>query len=73
MTATRSGSTVQSGQPASRSAARAAETAQRWPSSICAATFGGMGSFQATGSQPNSRTQPPIREYVLSGACRSTS
>ena len=61
MTATRSLSTFQPGQPASVSAARAAETAHRCPSSICAATLGGIGSRQATGSQSNSRTQPPIR------------
>ena len=62
MTATRSVSTFQPGQPASTRAVRAAEIAQRWPPSIWAATLGGIGSFQATGSHGNSRTHPPIRE-----------
>ena len=73
MTATRSGSTVQSGQPASSSAARVHATAHFWPSSICALTAGGIGIRHASGSQGNSRTQPPMREYVLSGACGSGS
>ena len=60
ITATRSPSTFQFGQPASSSAAREALIAQRCPSSICLATVGGIGSFQATGFQSNSRTQPPI-------------
>ena len=62
MTATRSLSTVQPGQPASSRARRAAERAHRWPSSIWFATVGGIGSRQAIGSQSNSRTQPPILE-----------
>ena len=61
MTATRSGSTRQSGQPASSSAERAADTAHCWPTSICSATFGGTGSRQASGSHGYSRTQPPMR------------
>ena len=61
-TATRSGSTLQPGQPASIRAARAAATAHFWPSSIWSPTFGGSGSRQPIGSHPNSRTQPPIRE-----------
>ena len=73
ITATRSGSTVQSGQPASISAARVHATAHFWPSSICVLTAGGIGSFHASGSQGKSRTQPPIREYVLSGTCGSGS
>ncbi len=73
MTATRSLSTDQFGQPASVSAARAAEIAQRWPSSICAATIGGTGSRQATGFQSNSRTQPPMVLYVLSATLWSSS
>jgi len=52
---------------ASVNAARAAGIAQRWPSSICAATIGGTGSRHAIGSQAKSRTHPPIRLYVLSG------
>jgi hypothetical protein len=68
MTATRSLSIDQLGQPASISAARAPTCAHRWPSSICAATVGGIGSFQRIGSQSNSRTHPPIVEYVLSRA-----
>ena len=54
-------------------AARAAEIAQRWPSSICAATMGGTGSRQAIGFQSNSRTQPPMVLYVLSGTLWSSS
>ncbi len=73
MTATRSVSTGQPGQPASISAARAAEIAQRWPSSIWAATMGGTGSRQASGLQSNSRTHPPIVQYVLSGTLWSSS
>ena len=73
ITATRSGSTVQSGQPASSSAARVHATAHFWPSSICALTAGGIGSFHASGSHGKSRTHPPMREYVLSGACGSGS
>ncbi len=73
MTATRSESTPQAGQPAIVRAERAAERAQRWPSSICLATVGGMGSRQAIGSHSNSRTQPPIVEYVLSGTAWSSS
>ena len=73
MTATRSGSTVQSGQPASSSAERVAATAHFCPPSICALTAGGIGSFHASGSQEKSRTHPPMREYVLSGACGSGS
>ena len=73
MTATRSGSTFQSGQPASSSAARLQAIDQRWPASICSLTFGGIGSFQLIGSQTKSRTHPPIFEYVLSGAAGSGS
>jgi hypothetical protein len=62
MTATRSGSTVQSGQPASSSADRLHATDHFWPSSICALTAGGIGSFHASGSQLKSRTHPPMRE-----------
>ena len=62
MTPTRSGSTPQSGQPASTSAERAALTDHCWPRSICAATLGGSGSRQAIGSHGYSCTQPPIRE-----------
>ena len=62
MTATRSLSTPHAGHPASVSAARAAETAHRCPSSICAATMGGTGSRHATGFHSNSRTHPPIVE-----------
>ncbi len=62
MTATRSGSTVQPGQPASMSARREADRAQRWPWSIWADTVGGIGSFQRIGSHSNSRTHPPIVE-----------
>ena len=73
MTATRSGSTVQSGQPASSSAERVPATAHFWPPSIWVLTAGGIGSFHASGSHAKSRTHPPIREYVLSGACGSGS
>ena len=73
MTATRSGSTVQSGQPASSSAERVPATAHFWPSSIWVLTAGGTGSRHASGSQEKSRTHPPMREYVLSGACGSGS
>ena len=74
MMATRSGSTVQSGHPASSSAERLPVTAHFWLSSIWALTVGGIGSFHASGSQANSRTHPPMREYVLSsGVCGSGS
>jgi hypothetical protein len=73
MTATRSGSTPHSGQPASVNAARAAESAHCWPMSIWSATFGGTGRRHPIGSHGNSRTQPPMREYVLSGAFGSGS
>ena len=66
MTPTRSESTPQLGHPASSSAVRAALTDHIWPGSKCAATLGGIGSFHAIGSHGNSRTQPPMREYVLS-------
>ena len=72
MTATRSLSTGQPGQPASVRAARAAEIAHRWPSSICAATIGGTGSRHAIGFQSKSRTHPPITLYVLSGTLWSS-
>ena len=62
MTATRSGSVDQPGQPASSSAARLHATDQRCPSSICSLTFGGSGSFPRIGSQLKSVTQPPILE-----------
>ncbi len=66
ITPTRSESTSQFGHPASSRAERPALTDHIWPSSKCAATLGGMGSFHAIGSHGNSRTQPPIFEYVLS-------
>ena len=62
MTATRSGSTGQSGQPASSSAARLHAIDHCWPTSICSLTLGGIGSFQRIGSQAKSRTHPPIFE-----------
>ena len=48
-------------------------TAHFWASSIASPTFGGIGSFQPSGSHSQSRTQPPIFEYVFSGACGSGS
>ena len=44
-----------------------------WPSSIASLTLGGIGSFHASGFQSHSRTQPPILEYVRSGAFGSAS
>jgi len=41
--------------------------------SIASPTLGGTGSFQRTGSHAYDRTQPPIFEYVLSGAFGSGS
>ncbi len=48
-------------------------TAHFCASSMTAATFGGIGSRQASGSHAHWRTQPPIFEYVLSGAFGSGS
>ena len=62
ITAVRSRSSARSGQPASASAMRVQATAHFWPSSMPSATFGGIGSFQASGSHSQSRTQPPIFE-----------
>ena len=73
MTAVRSWSNERSGQPASMRAARVQATAHFCPSSIAAETSGGIGSFQPSGFQSKSRTQPPIFEYVFSGACGSAS
>ena len=62
ITAVRSRSSGRSGQPASTSAMRVHATAHLWASSIASLTFGGIGSFQASGSHSQSRTQPPIFE-----------
>ena len=70
MTAVRSRSIVP---PWSANTARVQATAHFCPSSIASLTFGGTGSFHASGSQLQSRTQPPIFEYVLSGALWSSS
>ena len=62
ITAVRSRSSGRSGQPASVSAMRVQATAHFCPSSIESAIFGGIGSLHASGSQSQSRTQPPIFE-----------
>ena len=41
---------------------RVQATAHFWASSIASPTFGGIGSFQPSGSHSQSRTQPPIFE-----------
>ena len=70
ITAVRSRSSGRSGQPASASAIRVQAIAHFWTSSIASLTFGGIGSFQSSGSHSQSRTHPPIFEYGLSGLLR---
>lgn len=66
ITAVRCRSSGRSGQPASASAMRVHATAHFWASSIEAPTVGGIGSFQLSGFQSQSRTHPPILEYERS-------
>ena len=62
ITAVRSRSNSRAGHPASISAIRVHATAHLWASSIASDTFGGIGSFQPSGFQSQSRTHPPIVE-----------
>ncbi len=62
MTAVRSRSSGRSGQPQSCSAIRVHATAHFCASSIASVTFGGSGSFHASGSHSKSRTHAPIFE-----------
>ncbi len=52
---------------------RVQATAHFCPSSMLSETLGGIGSLQPSGSHSQSRTQPPIFEYVFAGACGSAS
>src|SRR5450755_763874 len=62
ITATRCGSTFQSGQPASTRAARAAETAHFWVSSIWSPTLGGIGSRPGIGVVIEILIPPVLRD-----------
>ncbi len=52
---------------------RVQATAHFCASSMASPTVGGIGSFHSSGLQSQSRTQPPIFEYVFSGAFGSAS